>query len=139
MKQRESGCRGDFNQVCRVIHGKGRHIVDARLLTCGQDIVVIINGGEAPHIGAAVLAVPRPSLSDPAQISASASVLCVTGHKDDEVARKLALRLASEFHCVTAVIAGIHIEQALEEDIEILKRNCDIVADKLLIRLRENN
>lgn len=30
----------------------------------GDDMLIIVEGGDKPHIGTAVLAVPRPSLTD---------------------------------------------------------------------------
>lgn len=91
--------------------------VEITLLPCGQDLSVTILGGSRPHIGASALALPRPSLADPAKPSASESVLCVPGHKDDVVAKEAAHRLATAFGCTVNVCAGLHLDNATPEDI----------------------
>jgi len=97
--------------------------VEIAAVLVGPDISVTIGGGDAYHIGATALAVPRPSLADPAAPSASASVICVTAHKEDELARAAALELATEFGCRVSVSAGIHVDNATAEDISQLLRN----------------
>ena len=42
--------------------GSGRTRVRLQLTAAGEDWQVLLTGGERPHIGAVVLAVPRPSL-----------------------------------------------------------------------------
>ena len=49
----------------------------------GDDIVLILAGGDKPHIGCVVQAVPRPSLTNDGSISVTSSVLNLTGHKDE--------------------------------------------------------
>ena len=75
-----------------VAAGEGAHRVEALCALAGPDLCLCLAGGESPHIGAAALAVPRESLRGGGEPSASASVLCVTGHKEDELARDAALR-----------------------------------------------
>ena len=70
-------------QTVTLSEGDKPYTVTACVVLCGKDIAVVIGGGEASHIGAAALASPRPSLKNTAEISASASVLCRLGHKDD--------------------------------------------------------
>ena len=100
-----------------------------------KDVVVVVGGGSHHHVGAVALAVPRPSLADPSQISASASVLCVVGHKEDELARKIALRMASSLNRLVTVIAGIHIDTAAAQDIDALVGNCEILIERVVARL----
>lgn len=115
--------------------GSGSCRVDASIVRCGKDVVVVVGGGTTHHIGAVALAIPRPSLSDPSQISASASVLCVTGHKEDEVARNIALEVASKLDCVVTVIVGIHIDHATGDQLSEMLENCKEVIKNLVIRL----
>ena len=95
--------------------------IDAR--PCGPDMSVTICGGTHPHIGAVALAIPRSSLKDENVNSASVSVLCVTGHKEDELAREAAKILASTFCCRVVVCAGIHIDDAAASNIQRLWDN----------------
>lgn len=41
----------------------------------GEDLVLTLSGGEKPHIGCVVQAVPRPSLSGDGTISVTSSVI----------------------------------------------------------------
>lgn len=103
--------------------GEHPYRVEIAVALCGPDISLTVGGGDAYHIGAAALAVPRPSLADPAAPSASASVICVTAHKEDELARAAALELATEFGCRVTVSAGIHVDDATADDIKLLLGN----------------
>lgn len=97
--------------------------ISATVILCGVDAAVIIGGGERPHIGAVGLASPRPSLQNKDKVSASASVLCVLGHKEDLLARTAALRLASKFNVNVVVSVGLHLDNATEEDIKKMQSN----------------
>jgi hypothetical protein len=118
--------------VHKVSYGQDKYLVEAQTVTCGGDISVIIGGGTHYHIGAAALAVPRASLADPNIISASASVICVTGHKDDDLARNAALRLAKDLNRIVTVSVGLHVDEASKDDIKILLKNFDAVIDKVI-------
>ncbi len=105
--------------------------VEAVVVVTGRDLTVTIGGGEAYHVGAVALAVPRPSLADPAQRSASTSVICVTGHKEDDLARTTAARLAAQFDRVVVVSAGIHLDRASPADIATMIRHANDVIDRI--------
>ena len=85
--------------------------------------------GGIPHVGSTALAIPRPSLKDPTRTSATSSVLNVTGHKDDALARRLAESLAAGLNRVAAVTAGVHAgpEGVYDLSPEDLKRIVNIV------------
>jgi hypothetical protein len=117
--------------ACRV--EDGLYSVEAVLTLCGQDAAAAICGGTGPHIGAAALAVSRPSLEGCGKTSASASVLCLTGHKDDSLARQAALELSSLWGCTVLVSVGIHIDGADDAAIARLEENFT----KLLQKLKE--
>ena len=63
------------------------------------------------HLGCIALGVPRPSLQDPERTSATVSVLTLTGHKEDEIARPAAHFLASKLKVPVVVACGIHDDQ----------------------------
>jgi len=111
--------------------GEGRLRVEALVVVNGRDLVITIGGGDGYHIGATALAVPRPSLADPHLVSASASVLCVTGHKEDELARVAALKLAAGFERIVSVNLGLHVDAATAEDIDSLTHNFHILVDEI--------
>lgn len=118
-------------------HGEAPHRVEAAIVFCGPDISVCVGGGEAHHIGAVALSIPRPSLADSSAPSASASVLCVTGHKEDEIARAAALDLATAFGCRVNVTVGLHVDDATAEDIKLLDENYGAVLTEVKRRISE--
>ncbi|WP_374019799.1 hypothetical protein ABU162_09155 [Paenibacillus thiaminolyticus] len=103
--------------------GEGKHIVEIIAIVCGIDISVVICGGELYHIGACALGIPRASLENKERVSASASVICATGHKEDQLARHASLELAAEFNCRVNAAVGIHINQAEPADLIKLQEN----------------
>lgn len=117
----------------------GRYSVFALVVRCGRDVSLTVGGGECCHLGASALAVPRPSLRDPEQVSASTSVLCVTGHKEDEFARRAAERIAARENCVASVCAGVHIENARPEELTRLAKNLEKLLADVLEQLSEES
>jgi hypothetical protein len=98
---------------------KGRIKINLKALAIGQDLCVIITGGNKPHLGCVALSVPRPGLADPKVSSSTTSVLNLTGHKDDEAARRVSHLLSSRLNKNVAVICGIHVENITPEEIKI--------------------
>jgi hypothetical protein len=82
--------------------------LEAFVKRIGKDLLVAIWGGERPHIGAVAAAQPRPSLSDPNRLSATASVFSYVGHKEDGIAKEAAERLSAALNTNVTVTAGIH-------------------------------
>jgi hypothetical protein len=101
----------------------------------GADLAICLSGGERPHIGAVAVAQPRPSLSDPARISATTSVIALLGHKEDELARHVAGRVAAAANCVVTVACGIHYEKLSAEQIGGIDRLVERLTDRLLQEL----
>ena len=97
----------------------------ASVTKVGQDFVVIIWGGERPHVGAVALAQSRKSLKDPDKVSATASVLCLLGHKEDVVVKIVSERLAAIADRPVAVVAGIHWDNLQESDFRQIFKNVD--------------
>ena len=85
------------------------HPLRLRCIRMGEDICLTLCGGELEHIGAVAVAQPRPSLADPARISATASVIALPGHQEDMLARELALKAATTLNTVVCVACGIHL------------------------------
>lgn len=100
-------------------------------LTC-NGIVVLLQGGEEPHVGAVVLTVPRPSLTGEEKTSCNSWVAPVSGHKDDEIAKPAAEMIASATGKVTVVVAGIHIHAAKTEEIARFLTNCNRLVQKFI-------
>ena len=82
--------------------------LEAFVKEIGQDLLVAMWGGERPHIGAVAVAQPRPSLRDESVVSATASVFCYVGHKDDLLAKESAERISAALDRNVTVTVGIH-------------------------------
>lgn len=74
-------------------------------------------GGDFPHVGAVALAEPRPSGVDRGKTSSSVSVLVRLGHKEDELAKRLAGEVAASLNLPVVLSAGIHIDHASAQEI----------------------
>jgi hypothetical protein len=87
----------------------GRITVQATVVQAGEDVCVVLTGGDRPHIGCVTLSVARPSLADISRGSATTSVLNLTSHKDGEAAQYLSQRLAAALQKTVVVTGGIHV------------------------------
>ncbi|HCT93179.1 MAG TPA: hypothetical protein DF613_17605 [Lachnospiraceae bacterium] len=76
----------------------------------GKDMLITVAGGDKPHIGTVVLAVPRDSLKGDGSVSATSSVLNVTGHKDEAVCRMLAEKAARKYGVTVVCTGGFHVD-----------------------------
>lgn len=83
-----------------------------RAIQAGTDLVMVLTGGDKPHAGAVAVAIPRPCLADPQATSATTSIIALTGHKDDELAKPLAAEAARCLGRVVVAVAGVHVENA---------------------------
>ena len=115
---------------------EGVYDLSAHVRMIGNDLLAAIWGGERPHIGAVAAAQPRPSLKRPDEVSATASVICFPGHKEDVLAKTAAETLAASFNTHAVVTAGIHWDDLSEEGIEQIRKNSEILLRSVLERLR---
>lgn len=96
----------------------------------GSDCHLLLYGGETPHLGTTVLAVPRLSLTGEGT-SATSSVLNVLGHKDDVLCRALAEQVCSALHVVTVCSGGVHLNNITKEQIALLQNTVEELAVKI--------
>ncbi|MBW2438001.1 MAG: hypothetical protein PVH74_06735 [Desulfobacterales bacterium] len=108
--------------------------LSASVRLIGADVLVAIWGGEKPHIGAVAVAQPRPSLKDPKLTSSSASVICLVGHKEDELVKATAEILAATLKTQVVVTAGIHWDNLAPEAIQQIIRHSEILVEMILAR-----
>ena len=112
--------------------GEGKFEVFLNAVFMGRDVSVTISGGETPHIGAVAIAIPRKSLKGDGSDSASVSVICIPGHKEDELVQSTAKRLSTLWGCHVTVTAGLHIDRATMCDIELLNTNTETLINELI-------
>ena len=110
----------------------GAYDLAASVRWIDPDLLVAIWGGEKPHIGAVAVAQPRPSLKDPEITSASASVICNIGHKEDELVKAASEILASILKTQVVVAAGIHWDNLDEKGIQRIIKNSKILVEMIL-------
>jgi hypothetical protein len=82
--------------------------LEASVQEIGRDLLIAIWGGDRPHIGAVAVTQPRPSLKDQSVLSATASVFCYPGHKDDIIAKEASEKISSALNRYVTVTVGIH-------------------------------
>ncbi|MBI5375762.1 MAG: hypothetical protein HZA77_10015 [Candidatus Schekmanbacteria bacterium] len=112
--------------------GRGRAKLDFSVIILGNDISISISGGTKPHVGAVALSIPRPSLKNNEKMSSTTSLLAVTGHKDDEVAKSVAEKVASSTGKTVVTIAGIHIDNASVKEIEAIRKNAELGTGRII-------
>ena len=118
-----------------LVAGAPFYRVRANASFVGDDLVITVSGGEKPHVGAVAVGLPRPSLADPGQTSATVSVFALTGHKEDELARNIARELAEALNRNIVVTVGIHVENLAQKGIESIEESCRNLLDRLIKRL----
>ena len=123
-------CLDSEKFIVNTEEGKWRLSASVRII--GSDLLVAIWGGEKPHIGAVAIAQPRASLENSYQTSASASVYCLVGHKEDELSRMVSLKIASVLNLLVVVTVGIHWDNINEEGISAVVANCRNLAEKII-------
>jgi hypothetical protein len=114
----------------------GRRLT-ARCHRVGEDWVVVIGGGEQPHIGCAVLAVPYPSKRTTGRWSASCSVLTVLRHKEEPIARRVAQSVAESTGRTIIATAGVHDDALDRSGIECYLRLGERLAHEVVTALSE--
>lgn len=97
-----------------------------------EAIIVLLQGGEKPHIGAVVLTIPHSCSADGKMFSCNSWTVPVLTHKDDEIAKPCAEKIAGITGKATVVIAGIHVQDARPEEISLFINNCNLLVQKLL-------
>lgn len=101
-----------------------------------DDVVVVVTGGY-DHIGAIGLAVPRPSLEDQNRTSATSSILTMLGHKEGVVVRYVSEKVAAATNRNVVVVAGIHYDNLVQEDLETLREQWIILTKKIIDHINQ--
>ncbi|MDO9535621.1 MAG: hypothetical protein Q7J85_09910 [Bacillota bacterium] len=112
--------------------GDGPYRVSACVVPIGEDLVVMIWGGDKPHVGAVAIGIPRPSLENPEITSSTTSVYALLGHKEDGLAKMMADRLASVLERNVVLTAGIHVDNISMEGIKEIEINCSSILKRLI-------
>lgn len=126
-------------QYFKLCEGIGKCIVQALVVCCGNDLNVTIVGGEKYHIGAAAVAVPRLEYKNGSKRTASTSVICVQGHREDEVTYKAAKYLATTLDCTVTVTMGVHINDITKNEFSEISNNINKLLDNIIEQINRLN
>ena len=102
------------------------------MIQMGKDYTIAIYGGDTPHVGAVVMSIARPSLIGNG-IGVSSSILTVTGHKDDQIAKWIAEETAKKTNGIVVCSCWIHIDGITPEQINIVIEKCDALLQKIFL------
>ena len=116
--------------------GSGNGEVTLKLEDTGRGWYGSLTGGESPHVGGVVLALPRKSLTGEGE-SADLYLIPVPGHKDLEAAVPLAKALASRLGVPVSLTAGIHVDGADPSLIAEIQKNCQVALERFLAGMEE--
>ncbi len=103
-----------------------------------SDVIVVITGGR-DHIGAVGLAVPRPSLLDANNRSATSSILTMPGHKEDVLVKDVSERVAAATGRNIVVIAGVHYDDLAVDDLKVLRELWVSLTEKISAFINQNH
>lgn len=115
-----------MNRDLSLSYGEGRLQVYVQATLTVDGLAIVLTGGERPHVGGMAMSVPRPLAGRP-----DTWITPRQGHRDSDVATLVAELLCRETGCCTAVIAGIHIDQATPGEIDLLIQNSQEAARRL--------
>lgn len=124
-------------KIIKSSFGAKRFNIKSIAIVTKEGLIVCVLGGEKPHVGAVAISIPRPSLKDPKKLSSSTSIFTLVGHKEDELVKPIAELLVKELNQTTVVVAGVHVENATEEDIKRLVNNSMKSIDRLIKKLKK--
>jgi len=106
--------------------GTGRTAISLSIETIGTDLLVNLFNSQA-HIGAVAVAE-----FSAAENRASTSIITRFGHKDDQIAGAAAHALCKHLRKPVCVIAGIHLDNITQEEIELIVQNCNAAVDEFI-------
>ena len=101
--------------------GKGKYKVWLEQKKVGKDLVYFLGGGEKPHIGSIIVCEPGKKTK----------IIKFQGHYDYIVLKPIAEVACKKYKTKVLVLGGVHVDNATEEEINILVKNCNALIKKL--------
>ena len=120
-----------------VSFGEAPYDIHFQLQPVGDDILATVTGGTRPHVGAVALAEPaeasHPVTGEPLKrTSGKVSILTAEGHKDAVIAEMFAKKLCEKYGVNVCVSAGVHVDDASREEIDLLVENAKTLLEMLI-------
>ena len=97
-----------------ITSGEGKYRVFLEEKKIDNDLIYILGGGERSHIGGVVICEPN---KEP-------QIIRLEGHYDDIVLKPIAEAACKKYNKKAAAIGGIHVDNASQEEIDLLVKNC---------------
>ncbi len=123
-----------MNKV-KISTGKGKYKIFCEIKQIGEDLLLLVYGGEKPHAGSVCIAQPRESLKNKSKTSCTSSVFNFLGHKDEAIARMFAERICRKTGKKVIALAGVHVKNASYEEINVILENARKLLEKTLQNL----
>jgi hypothetical protein len=98
--------------------------IDARLISIGDDLVILLSGGLS-HVGAVALS----------HKGSAAAVIAVPGHREDGPAKDMAEALSTAMGRTVAVVAGLHWDDLSKEGIATALRLCERLTQRIITEM----
>jgi hypothetical protein len=111
--------------------------LSAEVTRISSDLLVVISGGDKPHIGSVAVAMPRPSLQNRRVMSATSSVYNLPGHKDQVIAQRVSEVLSARLNCNVVVTAGVHLDDIGQKGVKRVLENAEKLARKIHTSLKK--
>ena len=123
--------------------GESPYGIWAEIRPIGEDVQISVGGGDRDHIGAVALAEPsvtvHPVTGEAVSLTAGESsgfsriqLLSAAGHKDAAIAQMFAGAFCDAFQVNVSAVAGVHIDQATDEEIDILMGNASALLQEAI-------
>lgn len=109
-----------------ITRGEGRTRITLSAKSFGDDFTVFIYN-ESAHIGAVAV-----GEYDHKEKRASTSVITRLGHKDDAIAQKAAYLISRKMERPSCVIAGVHLDNITDEEIQEFLAKADSLVEDFL-------
>jgi hypothetical protein len=97
-----------------ITSGEGKYKVFLEEKKIDDDLIYILGGGGRSHIGGVVICEPEKK----------PQVIRLEGHYDDIVLKPIAEAACKKYNKRVAAIGGVHVDNATEEEIDLLVKNC---------------
>lgn len=102
--------------------------ISIKCIMVGEDLCVIISGGDRPHIGAAAVGYKENELKE----------ITFCGHKDDIVMQAIAKKLSYRVNGKCFAVGGIHLDHIKREEIEFILGCLNRIVERVVLDYRVN-
>ena len=114
------------NHLQEFIHGTGRTRLRLRVLGMGEDLCLLLDGGDRPHTGAVAVAHSGAE---------QARSLSLPGHREEELACRLAAKVHQRCRVTVTLLCGVHIDNITREEIALVLAEAEALIAEWLATL----